>query len=131
MYGIDIYNTKNRHITIGTNKEKKFSLYIYHMSNQDPLEEFLNEFKEGKFGANLTIKQKLSLLEILRAFDIGEEPLEKIKSHDVELDLDVERPYPPMLRRPPYQAILETRQEIQKLINELLDMNFISKIGHN
>ncbi|MBW0461345.1 hypothetical protein O181_001060 [Austropuccinia psidii MF-1] len=29
MYGIDIYNSKNRHITIGTNKEKKFSLDIY------------------------------------------------------------------------------------------------------
>ncbi|MBW0480023.1 hypothetical protein O181_019738 [Austropuccinia psidii MF-1] len=25
MYGIDIYNSNNRHITIGTNKEKKFS----------------------------------------------------------------------------------------------------------
>ncbi|MBW0484438.1 hypothetical protein O181_024153 [Austropuccinia psidii MF-1] len=38
IYGIDIYKSKNRHITIGTNKEKKFSLYIYHFSNQDPLE---------------------------------------------------------------------------------------------
>ncbi|MBW0546359.1 hypothetical protein O181_086074 [Austropuccinia psidii MF-1] len=28
MYGIDIYNSKNRNITIGTNKEKKFSLDI-------------------------------------------------------------------------------------------------------
>ncbi|MBW0543414.1 hypothetical protein O181_083129 [Austropuccinia psidii MF-1] len=28
MYGIDIHNSKNRHITIGTNKEKKFSLDI-------------------------------------------------------------------------------------------------------
>ncbi|MBW0533888.1 hypothetical protein O181_073603 [Austropuccinia psidii MF-1] len=26
MYGIDIYNSKNRYITIGTNKEKKFYL---------------------------------------------------------------------------------------------------------
>ncbi|MBW0477336.1 hypothetical protein O181_017051 [Austropuccinia psidii MF-1] len=26
MYGIDIHNSKNRHITIGTSKEKKFSL---------------------------------------------------------------------------------------------------------
>ncbi|MBW0559510.1 hypothetical protein O181_099225 [Austropuccinia psidii MF-1] len=26
MYGIDIYNSKTRHITIGTNKEKKFHL---------------------------------------------------------------------------------------------------------
>ncbi|MBW0490752.1 hypothetical protein O181_030467 [Austropuccinia psidii MF-1] len=42
MYGIDIYNSKNRHITIGTNKEKKFSLYIYQFSNQDSLEESLN-----------------------------------------------------------------------------------------
>ncbi|MBW0513672.1 hypothetical protein O181_053387 [Austropuccinia psidii MF-1] len=28
MYGIDIYNSKNRHITIGANKEKIFSLDI-------------------------------------------------------------------------------------------------------
>ncbi|MBW0562258.1 hypothetical protein O181_101973 [Austropuccinia psidii MF-1] len=38
MYGIDIYNSKNRHITIGTNKEKKFPLDIYQISSQDPLE---------------------------------------------------------------------------------------------
>ncbi|MBW0476022.1 hypothetical protein O181_015737 [Austropuccinia psidii MF-1] len=37
MYGIDIYNSKNKHITIGTNKGKK-SLYIYHVSPQDPLD---------------------------------------------------------------------------------------------
>ncbi|MBW0572460.1 hypothetical protein O181_112175 [Austropuccinia psidii MF-1] len=46
MYGIDIYNSKNRHITIGTKKEKKFSLDIYHISSPDPLEELLNEFRE-------------------------------------------------------------------------------------
>ncbi|MBW0552849.1 hypothetical protein O181_092564 [Austropuccinia psidii MF-1] len=39
MYGIDIYNSKNRHITIVTNKEKKFSLYIYQISTHDPLEQ--------------------------------------------------------------------------------------------
>ncbi|MBW0542129.1 hypothetical protein O181_081844 [Austropuccinia psidii MF-1] len=47
MYGIDIYNIKNRNITIGTNKEKKFSLDIYQISSQNPLEEIMNEFKEG------------------------------------------------------------------------------------
>ncbi|MBW0473877.1 hypothetical protein O181_013592 [Austropuccinia psidii MF-1] len=47
MYGIDIYNSKNRHITIGTNKEKKFPLDIYQISAQDPLAELLNEFREG------------------------------------------------------------------------------------
>ncbi|MBW0483845.1 hypothetical protein O181_023560 [Austropuccinia psidii MF-1] len=105
MYGIDIYNSKNRHIIICTNKERKFSLDIYQMSNQDPLEEFMNEFKEGKFSSNLTRKQKLTLLKILRenrpAFSIGEEPLGKIRGHNIELYIDVERPYPTMLRTPP------------------------------
>ncbi|MBW0491974.1 hypothetical protein O181_031689 [Austropuccinia psidii MF-1] len=135
MYCIDIYNGKNSHITIGTNKEKKFSLYIYHISNQDPLEELLNEFKEGQFSANLASKQKLNLIKILRkdrsAFAIGEEPLGKIRGHNIELYLDVERPYPPILRSPPYPEILETRKKIERHINEPLDMDMIRKIGHN
>ncbi|MBW0572230.1 hypothetical protein O181_111945 [Austropuccinia psidii MF-1] len=116
MYGIDIYSSKNRHITIGTNKEKKFSLDIYQISAQDPLEELLNEFREGQFSTTLTSKQKLSLLKILRknrpAFSIGEEPLGNIRGHDIELYLDMERTYLPMLRRPPHQASLEIRKEI-------------------
>ncbi|MBW0499770.1 hypothetical protein O181_039485 [Austropuccinia psidii MF-1] len=36
-----------------------------------------------------------------------------------------------MLRRPPYPEILETRKEIEKHINELLDMDVIRKIGQN
>ncbi|MBW0562245.1 hypothetical protein O181_101960 [Austropuccinia psidii MF-1] len=58
MYGIDIYNSKNRHITIGTNKEKKFSLDIYQISPQDPIEELINEFREGQFSTTLTSEQK-------------------------------------------------------------------------
>ncbi|MBW0531717.1 hypothetical protein O181_071432 [Austropuccinia psidii MF-1] len=100
MYGIDIYNSKNSHITIGTNKQTHFSLDIYQVSSQDPLEELLNEFREGQ-------------------------------SHDIELYLDVERPYPPRLRRPPYPESLEMRKEIEKHINELLDMDFSRKIKHN
>ncbi|MBW0495656.1 hypothetical protein O181_035371 [Austropuccinia psidii MF-1] len=69
MYGIDIYNSKNRHITIGTNKEKEFLFDIYQKSTHDPLEELLNEFREGKFSTTLTSKQKLSLLKILKKID--------------------------------------------------------------
>ncbi|MBW0475890.1 hypothetical protein O181_015605 [Austropuccinia psidii MF-1] len=104
MYGINIYNSKNRHITIGTKKQNKFSLDIYQMSTNDPLEELLNEFREGQIHTKLTSKQKISLLKMLRknrpAFSIGEEPLGKIRGHDEELYLDVERPYQPILRRP-------------------------------
>ncbi|MBW0526159.1 hypothetical protein O181_065874 [Austropuccinia psidii MF-1] len=113
MYGIDIYNSKNRHITI----------------------ELLNEFREGNFSTSLTSKQKLSLLKILRKnipeFAIGEESLGKIRGHDIEIYLHVERPYPPMLRRPPYPASLETRKEIEKHINERLHIDVIRRIGHN
>ncbi|MBW0465770.1 hypothetical protein O181_005485 [Austropuccinia psidii MF-1] len=56
IYGIDIYNSKKRNITIGTNKEKKVSLDIYQISTHDPLEELLNEFREGQFSTNLTSK---------------------------------------------------------------------------
>ncbi|MBW0502712.1 hypothetical protein O181_042427 [Austropuccinia psidii MF-1] len=66
MYGIDIYKSKNRHITKGEHKQKKVSLDIYQMSTHDPLEEFLNEFREGQFSTNLTRKQILILLNMLR-----------------------------------------------------------------
>ncbi|MBW0535031.1 hypothetical protein O181_074746 [Austropuccinia psidii MF-1] len=119
MYGIDIYNSKNRHITRGTNKEKKLSLDIYHISSQDPLKELLNEFRDGKFSTTLTSKQKLRLLKILKknrpAFSIGEKLLGKIKGHDIELYLDVERPYPPMLRRPPYPEGWKPGKKLKKI----------------
>ncbi|MBW0558046.1 hypothetical protein O181_097761 [Austropuccinia psidii MF-1] len=90
----------------------------------DPPKELLNEVREGQFSTTVTSKQKLSLLKILGKnrpeFAIGDEPLG---------NMDVEKPYPPMLRRPPYPESLETRNEIEKHINELLDMDFIRKIG--
>ncbi|MBW0539974.1 hypothetical protein O181_079689 [Austropuccinia psidii MF-1] len=124
----------NAHIQgflLGTDYQRMYGINI----NNDPLEEILNEFREGQFSTTLTSKQKLSLLKMLRknrpAFSIGEEPLGKIKGHDIEPYLDVERPYPPILRRPTYPARLETRKEIKKHVNELLDMDVIRKIGHN
>ncbi|MBW0541781.1 hypothetical protein O181_081496 [Austropuccinia psidii MF-1] len=65
------------------------------------------------------------------AFSIGEEPLGKIRGHDIELYLEVKGPYPPMLRRPPYTESMETRKEIEKQINELLEMDVIRKIEYN
>ncbi|MBW0472744.1 hypothetical protein O181_012459 [Austropuccinia psidii MF-1] len=94
-----------------------------------PLEEPLNEFREGRVSTALTCKQKLSLLKVLRknrpAFAVGEEPLGKVKGHDIEL-------YPVWKHLiHPCSRDLLTRKEIEKHINELLDMNVIRKIGHN
>ncbi|MBW0528097.1 hypothetical protein O181_067812 [Austropuccinia psidii MF-1] len=89
MYGIDPYNSMYRHITIATNKEKKFSLDIYQISTNEPLEKLLNEFREGQFSTSITSRQKLSLQKLLRknrpACAICEEPSGKIRGHDIEL----------------------------------------------
>ncbi|MBW0471412.1 hypothetical protein O181_011127 [Austropuccinia psidii MF-1] len=135
IYGLNIYNPKNTHITIGTKKDKKFPLDIYQMSTHDPLEELMNELREGQYSTSLNSKQNLSLLKILRknrpAFSISEEPLGNIKGHDIELYLDVERPYEPIMIRPLYPARLESRKEIEKHIKKILYMDFIRKIGNN
>ncbi|MBW0483610.1 hypothetical protein O181_023325 [Austropuccinia psidii MF-1] len=75
--------------------------------------------------------QRMYGIDIQNKFSIGEEPLGKFRGHDIELYLDVERPYPPILRRPPYPESLEAKQEIGKHVNELLEMDVIRKIGHN
>ncbi|MBW0461944.1 hypothetical protein O181_001659 [Austropuccinia psidii MF-1] len=78
---------------------------------------------------------KLNLIKIFikhrESVEIGDEPLGKIKGHDLEVCLNIEKPYPPILRRPPYSASLETRKEIEKHIRELLEMGIFRKIGHN
>ncbi|MBW0537130.1 hypothetical protein O181_076845 [Austropuccinia psidii MF-1] len=99
MYGIDIYNSQNRHIAIGTKTDKKCLLDIYQISTHDPLEELLIEYREGQFSTTLTSKQKPGLLKILRknrpAFSIGEEPLGKIRGHDIKSYLNEESPIYP------------------------------------
>ncbi|MBW0473431.1 hypothetical protein O181_013146 [Austropuccinia psidii MF-1] len=66
-----------------------------------------------------------------KSFDIGEEPLGMIRGHDIELYLNMEKPYPPILRGPAYTEILENSKKIEKHINELLDIALIRNIGHN
>ncbi|MBW0542520.1 hypothetical protein O181_082235 [Austropuccinia psidii MF-1] len=77
IHGNDIYNSKNRQVAIGQNKEKKFSFDIYQIFTHDPLEELLNELREVQFSTSLTSKQKPILLKLLRknrpAFSIGED----------------------------------------------------------
>ncbi|MBW0544332.1 hypothetical protein O181_084047 [Austropuccinia psidii MF-1] len=89
IYNIDIFNSKNRHLTIGENKDKKFHFEINNMTNENILKYLLENLKESQYGTQLTSKMKLNLLKILRkdkeTFEIGDEPLGKIKQHEIEL----------------------------------------------
>ncbi|MBW0484377.1 hypothetical protein O181_024092 [Austropuccinia psidii MF-1] len=78
---------------------------------------------------------KEELIEILfqyrEAFSSDKEPLGAIKGHEVDIILNVERPYPPLLRRPAYPASLRAREEGENNINEMMKLGVLRKAGHN
>ncbi|MBW0529431.1 hypothetical protein O181_069146 [Austropuccinia psidii MF-1] len=59
------------------------------------------------------------------------EPLEAIKGHEVEIMLNVERPYPPLLRRLAYQASPRAREALESHINELMKLGVLRNVWHN
>ncbi|MBW0476643.1 hypothetical protein O181_016358 [Austropuccinia psidii MF-1] len=112
---------------LGTDYQRVHGIEIH----KKPLEELLNESKEGKLNSNLTTQQEINSLKTLRkkrpAFAIGEELLGKFRGHDIELYLGVERLYPYILRRTPYAVSLETSKETEKHTNKLLDIDVIGR----
>ncbi|MBW0488354.1 hypothetical protein O181_028069 [Austropuccinia psidii MF-1] len=45
--------------------------------------------------------------------------------------LNVERPYPPLLRRPPYPASPRARKALETHIDKLMNLEVLRKLGHN
>ncbi|MBW0481875.1 hypothetical protein O181_021590 [Austropuccinia psidii MF-1] len=78
---------------------------------------------------------KEELIEILfqyrEAFASDNKPLGAIKVHEVDIILNVKRPYPPILRRPSYPASPRAREAFESHINELMKLGFLRKVGHN
>ncbi|MBW0589270.1 hypothetical protein O181_128985 [Austropuccinia psidii MF-1] len=106
IYGIDINNHKDRYFTIGENKSPE-----------------------------LTPEMKEEIIEIIfqyrEAFASDNEPLGAIKGHEVEIILNLERPYPPLLERPAYPASPRARAELESNINELMKLGVLRNVGHN
>ncbi|MBW0493857.1 hypothetical protein O181_033572 [Austropuccinia psidii MF-1] len=75
------------------------------------------------------------LIEILfqyrEAFACVKEHLQTITGHEVDIILNLERPYPPQLRIPAYPDSPRSRQELEIHINELMKLEVIKKTGHN
>ncbi|MBW0497418.1 hypothetical protein O181_037133 [Austropuccinia psidii MF-1] len=78
---------------------------------------------------------KENLIEILfeyrEAFASDNEQIGAFKGNEVETMLNVERPYPPLLRIPPYQASPKAREALETYINELIMLGVFRKVGHN
>ncbi|MBW0508127.1 hypothetical protein O181_047842 [Austropuccinia psidii MF-1] len=78
---------------------------------------------------------KEELIEILfqyrEAFASDNELPGAIKGHEVDIMLNVERPYPPLLRRPDYPASPRAREALESHSNELKKLGVLRKVGHN
>ncbi|MBW0532612.1 hypothetical protein O181_072327 [Austropuccinia psidii MF-1] len=78
---------------------------------------------------------KEELIEILfqyrEAFASDNEPLGAIKGHEVEIILNVARPYPPLFIRPAYPARPRVREALESHINDLMKLGVLRNIEHN
>ncbi|MBW0535064.1 hypothetical protein O181_074779 [Austropuccinia psidii MF-1] len=64
-------------------------------------------------------------------FASDNKPLGAIKGHEVDITLNIDRPYPPVLRRPAYPASPKARKALVKHIQELIQLVVLRKVGHN
>ncbi|MBW0568786.1 hypothetical protein O181_108501 [Austropuccinia psidii MF-1] len=71
------------------------------------------------------------LFQYREAFASDNEPLGAIKGHEVDIILNVERPYSPLLRRPAYPASPRAKSALESHINELMKLEVLRKVGHN
>ncbi|MBW0560536.1 hypothetical protein O181_100251, partial [Austropuccinia psidii MF-1] len=100
------------------------------------LERFKSEqLNEAEISLHLTDSQENELSSLLyehrEAFASDKEPLGEIIDHEADIILNIERPYPPLLRRPSYPASPKSRKALEIHMKELLDLGVIRKVGHN
>ncbi|MBW0589047.1 hypothetical protein O181_128762, partial [Austropuccinia psidii MF-1] len=144
IYGIDISNQKDRYFTIGDNKRQKFGfinnkrqITVVKNEEKSPQMDFFitKQLKEAEFNHELTAKMKEELIDLLlkfkNTFATDKEPLGAIIRHEVDIILNVEKPYPPLLRRPAYPASPRAREALEVHIKELMDLGVLRKVGHN
>ncbi|MBW0532456.1 hypothetical protein O181_072171 [Austropuccinia psidii MF-1] len=98
------------------------------------LERFKSEqFNEAEISLHLTDNQENELFALLYdhrgAFASDKEPLEEIVGHQLEIILNIERPYPPLLRKPAYPASPKSREALEIHIKELLDLVVIRRVS--
>ncbi|MBW0548449.1 hypothetical protein O181_088164 [Austropuccinia psidii MF-1] len=65
------------------------------------------------------------------AFSSDNEPLGAIRGHKVDITLNIDRPYPPVLRLPAYPASPRAREALEKHTQELIQLGVLRKVGHN
>ncbi|MBW0461512.1 hypothetical protein O181_001227 [Austropuccinia psidii MF-1] len=117
MYGTDSHNNRDRYFTIGDNKNQKPSFLP-----------FKRQIIVSKV-APVNLELEIFRSEEKEAFASDKEPLGAIIGHEVEIILNIERPDPPLLRRPAYPAISKSREALEIHIQQLLDLGVIRTLA--
>ncbi|MBW0537917.1 hypothetical protein O181_077632 [Austropuccinia psidii MF-1] len=99
-------------------------------------EEFVaNKLVEAQINPSLSPKKRHDLIDLLytyeNAFPPYNEPLATINGHEADSTLNIDRPYPPVLRRPAYPASPRAIEALEKHIQELIQLGVLRKVGHN
>ncbi|MBW0513636.1 hypothetical protein O181_053351 [Austropuccinia psidii MF-1] len=126
MYGIDLHNNKDRYFNIGDNKHQKFAFLPFKrqiaIRKVAPVNLQLERFKyeqinEAEISLHLIDKLENELSALLydhrEAFVSDKEPLQAIIGHEADRILNIERPYPPLLRRPPYPEGPKSKEALE------------------
>ncbi|MBW0519317.1 hypothetical protein O181_059032 [Austropuccinia psidii MF-1] len=71
------------------------------------------------------------LFKYKNAFSTNKEPLDTMIVHEVDIILNVENPYTPLLIRQAYTASPRARETLEVHIQELMDLGVLRKLGHN
>ncbi|MBW0513576.1 hypothetical protein O181_053291 [Austropuccinia psidii MF-1] len=58
-------------------------------------------------------------------------PLGAINGNEVDIIINLEKTYTPLLRRPAYSASSRAREALEVSIEELMDLGVLRKVGHN
>ncbi|MBW0561418.1 hypothetical protein O181_101133 [Austropuccinia psidii MF-1] len=143
IYGIDINNHEDRYFTIGDNKRQKFAfsnmpkqISVVSSVKDTYKDEFVsNQLVEAQINPSLSQKMRNELINVLytynNAFASDNEPLGAIRGHEVDITLNIDRPYPPVLGIPAYPASPTAREALEKHIQELIQRGVLRKVGHN
>ncbi|MBW0525110.1 hypothetical protein O181_064825 [Austropuccinia psidii MF-1] len=143
LYGIYINNHKDRYFKIGDNKRQKFS--FSNMPKQISVVSSLEDTYKGEFVSNQLVEAKINpslspkmrneLIDVLytynNAFSSDNEPVGAIKGNEVDITVNIDRPYPSVLSRPAYPASPRAREALEKHIQELIQLGVLRKLGNN
>ncbi|MBW0502166.1 hypothetical protein O181_041881 [Austropuccinia psidii MF-1] len=79
---------------------------------------------------NSMMKEKLIdfLYKYKSAFETEKQPQGAIIGHEVDIILNVDKAYPPLLRRPPYPGSPRAREALEVHIKELMDLGVLKKV---